>query len=791
MRIFLPIFLFLVFQNVYCTQTMSEKRYQRQEPPDFISNLLASMTLRQKIGQMTQLQIGLFLNSGTYDQLNQTALKIAADWNVGSILNSPFANGYVNNGYAFNASTWRNFVSSISKFWSNGTPLLYGLDSVHGANYVLGATLFPHNLGSAATFDPSLVQEAARITAKDTRLSGVPWAFSPVLGIGVHPLWPRIYETFGEDPYLASQMGVAMVTGLQGDLLASNVTVASCIKHYLGYPDPTSGKDRSPAWIPERMVRRYFLPPFAAGVKAGAASLMINSAEINGIPLHTSTEYLTHVLRGELKFPGVAVSDWNDIQKLHTVHRVAATQREAVKMAVNAGVDMSMVPSDYTFSTLLLDLVQSGEVPMSRIDQSVTRILQLKAELGLFTIQNSTDDLSSIGSKIDREVALNLAREGITLLKNDGILPISPSTKNVLVVGPCGNSLVNQNGGWSIFWQGANNDSQFPFGSTIFQGVKSVVQPLTNVRYIEGVTFTDVLNLTDAINWAKQSDVVIACVGEAPEAETLGNINDLTLSDSQLTLLRAMESTGTPTVIVLVEARPRLLLDTANGANAILMAYLPGSEGGQAIAEILFGKVNPSGRLPLVYPSLSGDVGVPYYHKYSAETSPLYNFGYGLSYTTFNYSNIQLNTTSITVGNTLGISINVTNTGNMRGKETILLYLSDLYASITPEVKMLKRFTKVELNPNEKILVSFTLTTDDMTFIGINNQPVLEAGDFVLQIGSSEATFNVYFQQQPSTTDDPLVFQTEADFIAGVILVFIALGLVTYTLWILYTNTNG
>jgi beta-glucosidase len=741
---------------LYIHLSLSAKTQHNEESEVFVKKLLASLSLKEKIGQMTQLTCGVFLNNDF--SINTPALiQAVQEYGVGSFLNSPFAGGALNGKPGWNATEWINFITQIQtinmKYSNASIPMLYGIDSIHGATYVYGATFFPHNTGVAATFNTDLAQAAGAINAKDTRTAGLPWLFGPVLGLGVQPLWPRIYETFGEDPYLTSQMGVAIIRGMQGSNISLPTSVAATAKHYFGYSDPKSGKDRTPAWIPKRFLLQYFVRPFAAAFDAGVSTIMVNSGEINGIPMHASYELLTTLLRDELGFEGVAVSDWQDIEKLNFYHHIASTLEEAVDIGITAGLDMSMVPQDYTFPTILYSLVSSGQINESRIDESVARILKLKVDLGLF--QNPFPDpnnpnIATIGSQADREVALNTARESITLLSNKNVnnkplLPLSTGLTKVLVTGPAGNSLVNQNGGWSLHWGGGQDDSQFPFGSTIYSGISTIVGA-DHVSYLPGASFTDVIDLDAVVAAAQSSQVAIVAVGEAPESETLGDTNDLALSPSQMTLIQAIAATGTPTVVVLVEPRPRILTTALTNVSALLMAYLPGSEGGQAIAEILFGVVNPSGKLPITYPQFSGDIGVTYYHKYSEieATSPLFEFGYGLSYTAFTYGPIQLSSSTVNIGQNLTLSVTVTNSGSVAGKEAVLLYVSDVYASITPEVKLLKRFQKSNLlAPGTSQTFTFSLTTLDLSFYGIKDTLVAEPGLFIVQIGTQTANFTL------------------------------------------------
>eukprot|EP01116_Phalansterium_solitarium_P000233 TRINITY_DN10135_c0_g1_i1.p1 TRINITY_DN10135_c0_g1~~TRINITY_DN10135_c0_g1_i1.p1 ORF type:complete len:776 (+),score=271.65 TRINITY_DN10135_c0_g1_i1:102-2429(+) len=743
---------------VLCAGTSSHEWLRRVAPPSaayvarrdaFVQDVLGNLTLKGKVGQMTQINIDMIADGVT---LNTAKLQQAVEYGIGSYLNSPFSGGPLNGVNGFNVTDWITFLNDIQRYVLANTPntmgvtvpMLYGLDSVHGANYVYGATMFPHNTGLAATFNPDLAFQAGSITGKDTRTAGAPWAFSPVLGLGVQPLWSRIYETFGEDPYVASVMGSAVVRGMQGDDISQQDVVAACLKHFLGYPATRSGKDRTDAWIPDRWLRRYFVPSFQAGVDAGGATVMINSASINGIPVHASYGYLTELLRDEMGFKGLAVTDWQDIEKLVFVHHVAATQQEAVRMAIEAGVDMSMVPDDFSFADILLGLVQNGTIEESRIDLSVSRILQLKYELGLFSrpfADPANPNIATVGSAADRNVSLNAARESVTLLANNGVLPLAKTVRNVLVVGPSGNSVGALCGGWSIHWQGAA-DAEFAYGSSIFASLVQL-SPQLSVKYVAGATFDAVTNLQDAIAAASAADVVIVAVGEAPESETPGDINDLTMSPAQTTLIQAMQATGKPCVLVLVEPRPRILGALASNASAVLMAYLPGPEGGQAIAEILLGITNPSGRLPLTYPQFTGDITVPYYHKYSdvGATFPQWSFGTGLSYTTFGYSDLVLNASSLPIGGALSVSVTVRNTGAQAGKETVLLYVSDLFASVTPEVQMLRGFSKVDLLPGDSQQVQFVLGPADFAFIGLDDKPVIEPGQFNVTVGGLQASF--------------------------------------------------
>ncbi|MBN2129095.1 MAG: glycoside hydrolase family 3 C-terminal domain-containing protein, partial [Sedimentisphaerales bacterium] len=608
-------------------------------------------------------------------------------------------------------------------------------------------TIFPQNIAMGATGNVALMEKAGAITAMETRAAGIPWNFNPVLGLARHPMWPRVFETFGEDPYIASQMGAAYIRNQQGSDISSPTRVATCMKHYLGYSMPRSGKDRTPAYIPERELRQVFLKPFAAAVEAGTATCMINSSEINGIPVHASEFYLRTLLRDELGFEGFVVSDWADIENLYTREMVAKDRREAVKMAVMAGIDMSMVPYDYSFTETLLELVAADEVPMKRIDEAVADILRVKFELGLFERPYPrANRAASVGLESSAKVNLQAAREAITLLKNDsGTLPLA-SGRKVLVTGPSADKLSLMNGGWTFTWQG-DNEALYPQDKhTILEAIRDKLGA-DNVTYVEAVAFDKEIDIASAVAAAGDVDAVVACIGEPTYCETPGNIDDLTMSAPQLKLVTELARTGKPVVLVLVQGRPRVIRPIVDDAEAIVMAYLPGVEGGQAVADVLFGDVNPSGRLPLTYPKFPGGF-TTYDHKTSEEKATKglnqqWPFGFGLSYTTFAYKGLRLDRSEMTAKVPLTVTLEVTNTGQMAGKHTVQLYLSDLVASVTPPVKVLKRFQKIELEPGQTETVRFELTWDDLAFIGPDNKPTVEPGEFKVHAGELSIAFTV------------------------------------------------
>src|SRR2546421_1455784 len=727
-----------------------------------IESLLKRMTLEEKVGQMTQLQIGMVTNGHDQEiQIDPAKLeKGVGRYGVGSILNV--------SDQALTVDKWHEIIRQIQEAARKtrlGIPVIYGIDSIHGANYVYGATLFPQEIGMAATWNPELMKRGAEISAMETRAAGIPWSFSPVLDIGRQPLWPRFWETFGEDPYLAKVMGVAFVRGMEGTDIASEDHVASCLKHYMGYSFPLTGRDRTPAWIPENDLREYFLPTFDAAVKAGAHTVMINSGEINGVPGHINHHILTDILRGELGFKGFVVSDWEDIKKLVSIWRVAATEKEATRLAIMAGIDMSMVPSDYSFSDDLIALVKEAAVPQSRIDEAVRRILKVKFELGLFENPIPNPALKSkVGLAESRQASLQAARESMTLLKNtNNLLPLSKD-KKVLVTGPTADSLISLNNGWTYVWQGSEESLYPKDRPTIRRAIEAKIGQ-ANLTYVQGTRIArrassasnstmdheQEADIPAAVSAAQNADVVVLCLGEGSYTETPGNITDLNLGEPQLKLTEAIAATGKPVVFVLVEGRPRIINRIADRAKAILMAYNPSNAGGTAIADVLFGDYNPGGKLPFTYPRTPNGL-ITYDHKrFETEDTafgnmafkPQFEFGDGLSYTTFAYSDLRLSKKTITGNDELTVSVKVTNTGRRAGKEVTLVYVSDLVASLSPPGKRLKRFAKVYLEPGQSRTLIFKLRQDDLSFIGADNKPVVESGDFEILIGGLTDKFNL------------------------------------------------
>ncbi|MFL6208508.1 MAG: glycoside hydrolase family 3 N-terminal domain-containing protein [Pyrinomonadaceae bacterium] len=748
--------------DAYFQQVVRRPAPPRDNAPR-VEALLRQMTLAEKIGQMTQLEIGMVTTSRDQTiQIDPAKLaKAVGQYGVGSLLNV--------NGQALPAAKWHELLNQIqaaSQRTRLKIPVLYGIDSIHGANYVLGATLYPQEIGMAATWDPALMQRLAEMTATETRAAGIPWTFSPVLDLGRQPLWPRFYETFGEDPYLAQVMGTAFVRGVEGEDISAPNHIAVSLKHYMGYSFPLTGRDRTSAWLPEHYLREYFMPSFAAAVRAGAHTVMVNSAEINGMPGHINHHVLTDILHGELDLQGFAVSDWEDIKKLVTQWRVAANEKEATRMAVMAGIDMSMVPSDYSFADIMQQLVRDGAVPEARVDEAVRRILRVKFDLGLFD-RSPVDPalIANIGRPEARQMSLQAARESLTLLKNaNNVLPLA-KTRKVLVTGPTADSLLALNNGWTYVWQGSD-ESLYPKDRLTILGAIRAKVGAANVTYVPGTritrpagspsgsTPTDVneeVDIQAAARAARDADAVVLCLGEGSYAETPGNITDLTLPEPQLKLAQAIAAAGKPVVFVLVEGRPRVISSIADGAQAILMAYNPSHEGGQAVADVLFGDYNPGGKLPFTYPHAPNSL-LAYDHKAFEDEntsfgltafSPQFEFGQGLSYTTFAYSDLRVGQTTMRADGELPVSITVKNTGQRAGSETVILYVRDLVASLAPPGKRVRRFAKVYLAPGESRTLTFRLRAADLSFVNADNRTVAEPGDFDVMVGGLTARFTL------------------------------------------------
>jgi beta-glucosidase len=738
----IPLFCGLLFALVVTAQNNPGR--------EKVAALLRQMTLDEKIGQMTQVTLGV-ISAPEDGVLNPEALTRAVrDYKVGSILN-------VTN-HALTVGQWRTVLTQIQDEAAKNRlkiPVIYGLDGIHGQTYTLDATLFPQNIGMAATRNIELAAEVTKVAARELRASGVRWNFAPVLDCGRQPLWSRFPETYGEDVYIGKTMGAAVIRAYEADGLKNPTAVASCMKHYLAYSASRTGKDRTPVYLPEIEMREYYLPQFRAAIKAGASTIMVNSAEINGTPVHASKYLLTDILRKELGFQGVIVTDWEDIIRLHTRHNVAATPRAAVVMAINAGIDMSMVPMDFSFFTLLKEAVQKGEVPMSRIDDAVRRILLLKEKLGLFdNPYPETTAAGNFGRPEYQTLALQAAHEAMTLLKNEeNILPLSHTAK-VLVAGPAARSISALNGCWSYTWQG-KDERWYPADSkTIVEALRDKLGA-ANVQTTAEKGFDSPANYdTAALKTAAAGvDAIILCLGENAYAESPGNTMDLALPGEQVALARAAAATGKPVILVLTEGRPRFITAVAPLMKAVLLAYWSGRKTAEAISDVLSGEYNPDGILPYSYPRSMGEM-VLYDRKPTEDIReifnsdmtmdgyrPLYPFGWGMSYTTWSYGELKLASEKLTAGGKLTVQVTVTNSGSRDGKHTIELYTRQHYASVTPSMRRLRAFRKIFLKAGQSQQVSFTLDGSDLAFVNAQLKTVTEPGEFDVFVGDKKAVF--------------------------------------------------
>ncbi len=729
-----------------------------------VEKILKGMTLNQKIGQMTQLTLDVLTKGDLFTttfpmELDPTMMEeVLVKYQVGSILNTP-------SNTPLTTEQWYQTIKTLQEkaIANGGIPLVYGLDQIHGTTYTIGGTLFPQEVGMGATFNPELVEKGSEITAYETRASSVPWNFSPVIDLGRDARWPRQWETYGEDSYLVTVMGRASVEGYQGDNSnkVGSENVAACLKHFMGYGAPASGKDRTPSFISEQDMRERHFAPFLETIRDGALSVMVNSAMNNGMPFHINHEYLTQWLKEDLQWDGVIVTDWADINNVHTRDKVTATKKEAIKLAINAGIDMSMVPYELSFCDMLRELVEEGEVPMSRIDDAVRRVLRMKIRLGLFeTPYTNPKNYPLFGSDEFAQVALESAQESITLLKNkDNILPLSAKGKKILVTGPNANSMRTLNGGWTLSWQGEKTDQYAADYNTILESFQNEFGA-ENVVYEPGVEYNFAGQWSDekepqiarAVQAAKDVDYIFLVVGENSYCETPGNLNTLALSTNQQNLAKALTATGKPVILVLNEGRPRVIADIEAGMQAVVQIYLPGNYGGDALVDVITGEVNPSGKLPYTYPRYENTITTYDYkpsqsldqmqgaYNYDAVMSVQWAFGHGLSYTSFEYSNLKVSASQFDADDTLTFTVDVRNTGERAGKESVMLFSSDLYASLTPDVRRLRSFEKVSLKAGETKTVELTISAKDLAFVGYNEKWVLEKGDFMMQIGNQTAT---------------------------------------------------
>lgn len=725
-----------------------------------IKDLLSKMTIREKAGQMLNIGLPTVLKGKYWDSRDSTVFsskkikKFIIDLNVGSIHNTP--------GYLANSNEWNEIVKTIQDAAIEksrlGIPVLYGIDNIHGANYVAGSVLFPHQIALAATWNTKLTQICGEITSYESRAASLPWNFNPNADVAMNPLWGRIAESFGEDPYLVSQMTNAYIQGSQHKGLDDRTSTAVCLKHFLGYGAGQNGKDRANAIIPENSLRQYFLPPFEKAIKEGAKGVMISSNAVNGIPCHLNKYFITDILKGELNYKGVVISDFNDVEFLVDAHQSAKDMRQATKLAVNAGLDLLMHPFDADVVDIIVELVENNEIPISRINDAVSRVLKLKFELNLFEVPyNRSNDFSELGSKKHISENYKMASEAITLLKNENnILPLKNS-KRVLVTGYSANSINMLNGAWSRTFLGRDTKYNNPSKLTILDAIKKEVGT-ANVDYAEGTGYTKDINTDEVFSKAKKADYIVVCVGEIPATEKPSDINELDLPKAQQKLVKELSKLKKPIVLVMVQGRPRIIREIEPLVDGIVMGYIPGQEGGRAICDVLFGKVNPSGKLPYTYPKYSGNI-LPYYHKKTDIRDvdwnyngfyPQYEFGYGLSYTNFKYSNFTVNKTTFSENENLKVSVDIKNKGNREGKEVVELFVKDLVALVSPDAKKLIRFKKINLKPNEEKTVKFVISSDDFASIGINNEWIIEEGEFELQIGykpKKKMKNKVYYKQ--------------------------------------------
>lgn len=719
-----------------------------------IDKTMARMTLDEKIGQMTELAIDVlgYWKDGEFFLDEAKVAEAIGKYKVGSVLNAP-------GPYAQTPRKWEQIISRLQEvsIKETGIPCIYGLDQNHGTTYTLGGVLFPQNINIGASFDRELAYGAAAVTAYETRAADCPWTYSPTVDLTRDPRWPRVWENFGEDPLVNAVMGSQMVRGFQGPDPNSvgKDNVAACVKHYLGYGAPRTGKDRTPAYISAADLREKFFEPFKACIEAGALSIMVNSGSVNGVPVHASYEWLTKWLKEDLKWDGMIVTDWSDINNLYTREHVAADKKEAIEMAINAGIDMSMEPYDLNFCTLLKELVEEGRVSMERIDDATRRVLRLKYRLGLFkTPDTYFKDYPEFDSRAHRALALKAAEESEILLKNtDGILPLAQGTR-ILVAGPNANTMRCLNGGWSYSWQGHVADRYAGEYNTIYEALAEKFGT-ANVTLCQGVTYKEdgayyeehEPEIEKAVAAAAGADVIVACVGENSYCETPGNLSDLALSAAQARLVTALAATGKPVVLVINGGRPRLVSDIEPLVKAVVNILLPGNFGADALANILAGDANPSARMPYTYPRHQAELTTYDYkvseqsdtmqgaYDYNAAVSMQWPFGFGLSYTTFEYSNLRSSKTSFTADDDLEISVDVRNVGQREGREAVLLFGSDLVASTVPDNRRLRAFDKISLKPGETKTVTFRLKGSDLAFVGYDGHWILEKGAFRLQAG--------------------------------------------------------
>ena len=730
-----------------------------------VEQTLKKLTLEEKIGQMMELVTDLFgandKNGVFYIDEHKTD-SILSRYKIGSILNAP-------NTCAPTAKQWEKYIAQIQKISMKriGIPCVFGLDQNHGSTYTQGGTLFPQNINVAATFNREIARRSAEATAYETRAVSIPWTYSPTVDLGRDARWPRIWENFGEDCYLSSEMGKAMVYGFQGED-PNNIDqyhIATSMKHFMGYGVPWTGKDRTPAYISPADLREKHFAPFLAGLQAGALTVMVNSASVNGMPMHANKDILTGWLKEETGWDGVLITDWADINNLYTREMVAKDKKDALRIAINAGIDMIMEPYSCDACGYLVELVKEGKIPMSRIDDACRRVLRMKYRLDLF--KNPTQKLKNypkFGGEEFAKLALEGATESMVLLKNEGnILPLQHG-KKILLTGPNANQMRCLDGGWSYTWQGHRADEFAGKYNTIYEAFCNEYGK-ENVILNQGVTYNEKgkyweenePQIQGAVAAAKDADVIVACIGENSYTETPGNLTDLWLSENQRNLVKELAKTGKPVVLVLNEGRPRLIADIEPLAQGIIDILIPGNMGGDALANLVSGKSNFSGKMPYTYPKeinslanydfkKSEEVGtMEGAYDYNAKITQQWGFGYGLSYTSYQYSNLKVSQSDFRHGDIIKVSVDVKNTGKVAGKESVLLFSSDLIASMVPDGRRLRAFDKIELQPGETKTVTFDLNADDLAFVGYDGKWVLEEGDFKLMI--ADQTVNIHCEK--------------------------------------------
>ena len=727
-----------------------------------VDQTLKKLTLEEKVGQMMEIVIDLLGGNdknGVFYIDEHKADSIFSHYKVGSILNAP-------NTCAPTAKQWEKYMAQIQKLSMKrmGVPCIFGLDQNHGSTYTQGGTLFPQNINVAATFNREIARRSAEATAYETRAVSVPWTYSPTVDLGRDARWPRIWENFGEDCYLSSEMGKAMVYGFQGEdpNHIDQYHIATSMKHFMGYGVPWTGKDRTPAYISPADLREKHFAPFLAGIEAGALSVMVNSASVNGMPMHANKEILTHWLKEQTGWDGVLITDWADVNNLYTREMVAKDKKDALRIAINAGIDMVMEPYSCDACGYIIELVNEGKIPMSRIDDACRRVLRMKYRLGLF--DHPTQKLKNyplFGGEQFAQLALEGATESMVLLKNNNnILPLQKG-KKILLTGPNANQMRCLDGGWSYTWQGNRTDEFAGKYNTIYEALCNEYGK-ENIVLNQGVTYNEAgkyweenePQIAAAVEAAKNVDVVVACIGENSYTETPGNLTDLWLSENQRNLVKALATTGKPIILVLNEGRPRLIADIEPLAQGVVNILIPGNYGGDALAQLLSGKANFSGKMPYTYPKeinslanydfkKSEEVGtMTGAYDYNAKITQQWGFGQGLSYTTYQYSNLKVDKASFAHDDVIRVSVEVKNTGKVAGKESVLLFSSDLMASMVPDGRRLRAFDKVALQPGESKTVTFDLKANDLAFVGWDGKWILEEGDFTLMVADQQATIH-------------------------------------------------